>query len=449
MKGFFRFIYQCHKWFGIPLALMFIMWYCSGIVMLYHDFPSIKPSNRPVETVNRGELERIWAELPDTLRSCRISFSGKRLQIVSGKDTYGAYSPDMSALRDIARSFGTSLQRVDTLHDIDKWTPFNNLMVHLPLYKIVGDDDSFTYVSSQTGEVVQRNTLSGRRWAWIGALPHYVYITPVRRDAALWRKVVVWMSGLSTLSVIMGLVIAVRFLMRQRKFRLFKKRTWQWHYSWGLCFGLFMLAFIFSGMMSLADIPDWIMKSRELAEKPAMAVAKADISPWSLPDKFGIATLSVNPQEMWTVNSGDSRSVYPAAENGNLDFSPAFMGAVVERQTGEKVNKVTPVKEDAFYHADGVEGWKADTDHFTAYWNEDGYYRIFDRKMKAHHICYRFLHTMQIPGIYGVKWLHTLFMWVLLLGGLMIVVTGTLLSVKSVAVRSCRRKNRERHDYKE
>ena len=30
------------------------------------------------------------------------------------------------------------IQRVDTLDDIDKWTPFNHLVKHLPFYRIVG-----------------------------------------------------------------------------------------------------------------------------------------------------------------------------------------------------------------------------------------------------------------------------------------------------------------------
>ncbi len=442
MKKVFRFIYQCHKWFGIPLALMFIMWYCSGIVMLYHDFPRLKPSNRPVENVDRSELAALWDELPDTLRNCRITFSGDRLQIMSGGETFGAYSPDLNSLQSIAKSFGTTIQSVDTLQDIDKWTPFNSLTVHLPIYKITGEDDSFTYVSSKTGEVVQHNTLSGRRWAWFGALPHYVYITPIRRDVDLWRKVVIWMSGVSTISVIFGLVIAIRFLIKRRKLKIFKQRSWQWHYSWGLFFGIFMLSFIFSGMMSLADIPDWIMKSRELAQQPEMKVAKDDIDIGRLPNKFGIASLSLNPQLMWTVNSGESQNVYSASTKGRLDFSPSFMIPIIERQTSEKVREVKTIKEDPYYHQDGIECYKATTEHFSAYWNEEGYFRILDKKSKTRHICYRFLHTMQLPGIYGIKWLHTLFMWVLLLGGLAIVGTGTVLSVRVLGSGGLRRNRR-------
>lgn len=83
-------------------------------------------------------------------------------------------------------------------------------------------------------------------------------------------------------------------------------------------------------------------------------------------------------------------------------------------------------------------GYKAMTKHFTVYWNERGYYRVFDAKGKAQAICYRFLHNMNFPGLNRVEWLHQLFMWIVLLGGLVITVTGTVLSV-----RACRGKRRQ------
>ncbi len=432
MKKVFNIIYKCHKWFAIPLALMFIMWYCSGIVMMYHSFPRLRPGDRPFQSVDSVALSTLWKQLPDSIGSCKIMFSGNHLLMTSGSDTYGGYRPGIADLKAIAESFGTGIQRVDTLNNVDKWTPFSNLIGHLPLYKIVGKDDTFIYVSSQTGEIVQRSTLSERRWASVGALLHYVYITPLRLDVGLWRTVVIWMSGLSTISVIFGLVIAIRFLVKRHKMRVFKKRSWQWHYSFGLVFGIFMLAFIFSGMMSLADIPDWIMKSRELKEMPSYKIAKEGISLSELPSKFGQASLITTPQYIWNVNTGKKVETYSASQDKKLDFSPSFMTTIIERQTGEKVSAVTHIKNDFFYHRGGVEGWRADTEHFSVYWNEQGYYRILDAKEKAHYVCYRLLHTMKIPGLYDIKWLHSLYMWIILLGGLVIVVTGTILSVRAV-----------------
>lgn len=426
-----RFIYKCHKWFGIPLALMFIMWYCSGIVMMYHGFPRLRPSRMPVEKVDSTALSALWKSAPDSIGHCRISFSGKRLQLTVDGNTLGGYKPDLNDLKSIANSFSTVIQRVDTLQDIDKWIPFDNLMRHLPIYRIVGNDDSFTYVSSLTGEVLQHASLSQRRWAWVGALPHYFYITPIRRDAKLWRSVVIWMSGLSTVSVLFGIIIAIRFLIKKRKFKLFKKRTWQWHYCGGLFFGVFMLSFIFSGMMSLADIPDWIMKSHPLAEEGRDKVSKSELDISTLPKEFGQVTLSTFPQIMWNVVKGKESNVVRASD-AILDFSPAFMISVIQRQTGEQVENVTYLENDLYYNTSAKQGYRANTNNFTVYWNDKGYYRVLDSKQKAQYICYRFLHTMKIPGLKNVKWLHSLFMWIILLGGLTIVGTGTILSVMAL-----------------
>ena len=85
-------MYKCHKWFGLPLALMFLMWYCSGIVMMYHSFPRISPSEIPVEKTDSAILSTLWFNLPDTLRSCRITHSARHMLIHANGETYGAFS---------------------------------------------------------------------------------------------------------------------------------------------------------------------------------------------------------------------------------------------------------------------------------------------------------------------------------------------------------------------
>ncbi|MDE6668904.1 MAG: PepSY domain-containing protein [Muribaculaceae bacterium] len=434
MKRIFNILYSCHKWFGIPLALMFIAWYVSGAVMLYHPFPHLTPATTPVAEADASQLIELWQEVPDTFSDCRMSFSGRHLLIKADRKLIGGYTPTLDDLQIIESSFGTEIEKVDTLSDIDKWIPFNRLMKHLPIYRITGIDKSYTYVSSQTGEVLQHNTLSGRRWAWIGALPHYVYITPLRRDSELWHNTVIWMSGLCTVSVIFGLIIAVRFLLRTRRLRIFPRKSWRWHYSWGLFFGLSMLAFIFSGMMSLAKIPDWIMKSRPLPHPSAM-IAKSDVDLSLLPETFGVVTISANPLPAVKVTSGEDKYLLPVNYRTPLDFSPGNMGKVIAWQTGESVMSVKSINNGVFYGQHDCPGYEAETENYTVYWNVEGFYRVMDRKAKAQAICYRVLHTMNIPGINRVKWLHDLFLWILLLGGMVIVATGTVLSVKSLCCR--------------
>ena len=43
----------------------------------------------------------------------------------------------------------------------------------------------------------------------------------------------------------------------------YRKRLFRWHHLAGLCFGLFTLTWIFSGFMSLAQVPQWISKVHE------------------------------------------------------------------------------------------------------------------------------------------------------------------------------------------
>ena len=46
---------------------------------------------------------------------------------------------------------------------------------------------------------------------------------------------------------------------RKKRFIPYKKRWYYWHHLTGLVFGLFTLTWAFSGMMSLADPPEWFI----------------------------------------------------------------------------------------------------------------------------------------------------------------------------------------------
>lgn len=435
MNRIFRLIYRFHKWLGIPLAFLFTMWYVSGIVMLYHPFPRLTPTGMPVGVDKVRQLSKLWVEMPDSFSNCRISFSGYHAMIKVDGEVIGKYTPTLTAIKDIMTTFETKIAKIDTLEDIDKWIPFNQLMSHLPIYRVIGEDKSYTYVSSKTGELLQRATLSERSWAWIGALPHYVYITPLRRNSNTWRTTLIWISGICTISVIMGLLISARFLLRRHKLHIFSNKLWQRHYFWGLFFGISMFAFIFSGMMSLAKIPDWIMKSKPLPDSKTF-IAKNDVNISELPHRFGEITILSNPLPLVKVATGKDCKILPINSTTTLDFSPENIGKQIAKATGESIIRIKPIKSSIFYPSNGIPGYYAETENFTVYWNNEGFYRIMDLKAKAQAICYSFLHTMNIPIINKVKWIHDLFMLILLFGGLIIVGTGTLLSIKSVSYKN-------------
>lgn len=81
----------------------------------------------------------------------------------------------------------------------------------MPIYKIYFADDAGTqlYLSSQNGEALQFSNRSERFWAWLGAIPHWVYFTWLRQDTVLWTKTVIWLTALGCLMVIAGIWVTV------------------------------------------------------------------------------------------------------------------------------------------------------------------------------------------------------------------------------------------------
>ena len=88
------------------------------------------------------------------------------------------------ALR-IARTFvgGLNDVRYDAkLTDADQWS--FGVRGRMPLHRIAVEDADGTrlYVTESGGEVVLKTTASGRFWGWTGAVLHWLYFAPLRRQ---------------------------------------------------------------------------------------------------------------------------------------------------------------------------------------------------------------------------------------------------------------------------
>ena len=97
-----------------------------------------------------------------------------------------------------------------TVDEPDQWTLM--LSRALPLHKFRVDDEAGTevYVSPRTAEVsARRRRRATRVLAWIGAIPHWLYFTPLRVNQPLWYWLVVWTSGLGCVLAVLGLVLGV------------------------------------------------------------------------------------------------------------------------------------------------------------------------------------------------------------------------------------------------
>ncbi len=145
----------------------------------------------------------------------------------------------------------------------DQWTLENRGM--LPMHRVVLGDASDTqiYVSEQTGQAVLETTRSSRRLAYAGAVLHWIYFTPFRKQSALWAQSIVWLSLVGSIMCLLGLVWGLWRVSPGSRYRLKREPSWspysgsmRWHHYAGLLFGLTTFTWVFSGMLSM-DPWDW------------------------------------------------------------------------------------------------------------------------------------------------------------------------------------------------
>ena len=142
---------------------------------------------------------------------------------------------------------------VQTIVD-DQWTVHEGFAGHRPLHRVPLDNSSATvlYVSSRTGEVVQRTTRAERGWNWIGSVPHWIYPTAIRRHWALWDALVWWLAAAGVVGVCAGLVLGLAQWRRSARSRISPYQgALYWHHVSGLGIGLVVFAWIFSGSLSM------------------------------------------------------------------------------------------------------------------------------------------------------------------------------------------------------
>lgn len=274
-----RWLYLIHRWMGIAGCLLIAMWFGSGLVMMYVAFPALTDAERlaglpPLrfDTVKVTPDAALHAAALDAFpRSFRLEMAGDqpvyrivdrrgKPHTVSATDGRRIDEVDARAARAIAERFaGAPAHWIDTAAR-DQWTVPNGLNAWRPLHRIAIDDGRGTelYVSARTGEVMRDTHRSERFWNWLGAVPHWLYFTPVRQDPPLWRQVILWTSGACLAVAVSGIWIGWLRLRVRRRFAhgsmhgMSPYHGWMaWHHLAGLVGALFLLLWLASGWLSV------------------------------------------------------------------------------------------------------------------------------------------------------------------------------------------------------
>ncbi len=271
-----------HRWLGVLLCTLFLLWFPSGIAMMYWDFPSVSPELRLERS---SGLEASTVVLSPVEAAAKLegggSFDQVRLNTFDGRPVYRfGNGPDeiivyadtgemqvavSHEMMDRAASAWTG-QRVGTaiiepVEEVDQWTlQVGRYLWPLSKYSLPNGEQ--LYVSGATGEVVQYTTRGSRWGAYVGAIPHWLYFTPLRKHGPLWSQVVIWSSGMATCAVILGIVIGIWMLSPSKGYRYQGALTSipyrgqkRLHMIFGLMFGLGAATWAFSGMLSMDPFP--------------------------------------------------------------------------------------------------------------------------------------------------------------------------------------------------
>ncbi len=259
-----------HRWLGVALCLIFVMWFGSALVMMYWDYPSVTEEDRiehspplaldrvnlsaaqafaRVGTPDPPEQARLW--MFDARPAYRFSW-GRRNRIVYADTGEVQHEPSREQMARIASAWsGRSASEAsrEEVREADQWTVQGGLGALRPLWKFTWPAGDQVYVSSVSGEVVQATTRASRFWSWLGPIPHWMYFLPLRRHGLAWTRTVVWTSGIATGAALLGLVLGVWF--SAPRLRVPYRGQKRWHTIFGLVFGISAITWAFSGLLSM------------------------------------------------------------------------------------------------------------------------------------------------------------------------------------------------------
>lgn len=265
LRRVLRWMFLTHRWVGVALGLLMALWALSGFVMMYVSYPATTAAERaaglqPLDlrgccaefAYPDGPIERATVEMLAGQPVLRwFGPDGPHLTALAGPPPVSGRAQAAQVARDYLRNTaGATPSLTVTPVEVDQWTL--QQQAYAPLYQVSVADARGTvlYISGLTGEVVQDTHRSERLWNWLGAVPHWLYFTPLRRDGAAWSQVVIWTSLAGTLLTLTGLYIGVTMFHWRRGKSPFRGLGW-WHHWSGLVFGLATLTFVFSGFASM------------------------------------------------------------------------------------------------------------------------------------------------------------------------------------------------------
>ena len=485
-------IIQIHNLLGSFLSLMFVIWFLSGFVLIYAGFPHASREERFLH------LDHLTASDFQSIKAPSSSFLGRvELEKMNDTPVYRVYKGRKSqkvynalTLQEIkgvseeyaialAEDFnGSELVLVEKLDELDQWMPWSYYKPLLPFYKCVMNDEAHTrlYISEKSGSIVQETNRTSRWAARLGAIPHWIYFKSLRLKTGLWLKVIMWISIFGVLVSLSGLIAGILRLKKRKQndkwtgFSPYKKFWHKWHHVTGFIFGLFVFTFILSGLISVSDIPQWMVpvhskssprsvwnQTLKLDEHPHITdLNLCDMIDQKKPIRKLVWKTVMNQPCIWVYrNQFDLPDIYLYSDSA-LKQKEAYTKGDVSQWMNKRIPheqyELSSLKEyDAYYQKSGMwlrplPVWQidmSDEDKTTFYIhpNTGECIKSYNTNDRWRRWLYRSLHTFDFPFLKQHEWLRKGILLFLSLGGLMVSLSGLVLGIKWMR-RMTRRKRR-------
>lgn len=472
-----RWIVMLHRWIGVGLCLLFTAWFGTGLVMMYVPFPSLPEAERlahssrlDLSAIDGGWTQPLSAFEGETIDALRLVAPGRPLLVVetsAGETsayrlTTGEPLPPLTAAdaRAAAERFASArAQKVIGPFEFDQWVVHQAFDRYRPYFRVDLDDADGTslYVSQITGEVLQRTTRFQRGWNYVGAVVHWIYPTVIRKNWALWDRLVWWVSLVGIAGAGLGMTLGVVRLRdawrRGRRGLASPFIGWlRWHHKLGLLTGVFVVTWIFSGWLSMDHgrlfsvpdpMPEQVDAFRGLGlRQAALRVAPAALAELSGAREIAITALAGLPAVVARYPGRVLTRIYDQGsgprEVVRSDIEAAVQAAwpnvrVVSSERVPDHDVYTDLREGSL----GPEILRVRLDDPGATWVHADLQRlqiasVMDRSRRLYRWLFNGLHSLDLPGLVDRRPLWDALMVTLLICGLGFSMTGLVIAYRRI-----------------
>ncbi len=270
-----------HRWLGILVGLMFIIWTISGVILMYYGIPHYTAGERlahmPPLDMSTATLtpQEALASVKGTPFRLRISmFDGHPAYRINTGQVFGNWTVVLADTGKVVRldqdsviymlakrypDFTETMLYENYLREPDMFTHSPALQNHFPLHVINMSNFERYYVSEHSGEVVMHTTPLTQVLGVLGYNIHTLYFW---RQQHWWTPLLHWLSWIGLGMTILGIVLGIwrfsskpQFIQDGEACRTPYTGWWKWHHYAGLIFGVVMLTWMVSGLISMSVVP--------------------------------------------------------------------------------------------------------------------------------------------------------------------------------------------------